>query len=324
MDREGALAAAAAFGVRADDAVELSGGYVNEVWLTAPQRAVVRAYGRLHVSRHALRFEHSVIQHAAQKIRMVAPPRTDPQGRTFRLIGGAFVAVFAYIEGSTGDRGAQAGAACAQALAAFHRAMADFHPGTGARAVRSLGILPWFRERILRLSSDRLLARSVAWDDVLQGCADATVGIAGVGSTLPILVVHGDPHPDNFVIENGAVRGLLDFDFAHETERVYDVATAIDAFSREDEDAPLDIEAGRALARAYHAAAPLTPEEWYVIPDMMLRRNAALVWHVVNAHSARRPGDVGNAARYVARINEIRARAHELRGLGPRRTEAAL
>lgn len=321
MQRERALAAARAFGVQADDAIELPGGYVNGVWLTAPERAVVRVYGRLHVSRHALRFEHSVIDHAAQKLRLVAAPRRDPEGETFRLIEGSFVAVFPYIEGTTGDRSESAADACAVMLAAFHRAMSDFHPGRGARAVRSLGILPWFRERIIRLASDKLLARSVAWDDVLRGCADATVDIAAAVASLPILVVHGDPHPDNFVMALGAVKGLIDFDFAHETERVYDVATLIDTFARMDEDAPLALPRARAIARAYHAAAPLTPAEWHVLPAMMIRRNAALVWHVVSAHSARVPGDVGNAARYVARINELVARIRELRALAPEKAK---
>jgi Ser/Thr protein kinase RdoA (MazF antagonist) len=120
-----------------------------------------------------------------------------------------------------------------------------------------------------------------------------------------LATVHGDPHPDNVVVADGRVRALLDFDFAHETERLYDVASGADAFGRAVEGAPLDLAAALGFANAYQAEARLTDEEWELVPDLMIRRNAFLVWYIVSRHGQRAFGDVGNADRYARRVAEL-------------------
>ena len=122
---------------------------------------------------------------------------------------------------------------------------------------------------------------------------------------LPLATVHGDPHPDNFVVAGGLVAGLIDFDFSHETERAFDVGSAMDAFARADEEADLDVSLAAGIARAYHAAVPLGDAEWAMLPDFMLRRNAFLMWYVVSRHSQRAFGDIGNAERYARRVLEL-------------------
>jgi Ser/Thr protein kinase RdoA (MazF antagonist) len=126
--------------------------------------------------------------------------------------------------------------------------------------------------------------------------------------------VHGDPNPGNVVsVQAGEVRGLIDFDFAHETERVYDVGTLLDEFARDGDDAPLDVARVTPLVSAYAQEAPLTPDERELLPEAMVRRAATLVWYVATRHGERMPGDVGGAPRYAARAAEIVANANAIR-----------
>jgi len=71
MTADDALRVAGSFGVDVRDAAaeRLSGGYSNESWhVRGPSAAaVVRRYGRLHVSRAALVFEHAVAEHLAAR-----------------------------------------------------------------------------------------------------------------------------------------------------------------------------------------------------------------------------------------------------------------
>ena len=106
---------------------------------------------------------------------------------------------------------------------------------------------------------------------------------------------------------------MIDFDFAHETERVYDVGTLLDEFARAHDDAPLDLDRIPPLLAAYGDEVPLAPDERELVPEAMLRRAATLVWYVVTRHGERVPGDVGGAPRYAARAAEIVARANEIR-----------
>lgn len=300
---------ARAWGFAPDSARELGGGYSNESFLVRARGAdarvcdlVVRRYGRLHVTRNAIAYEHAVQRYAAERCAGVGAPYEDAEGQTFRLIDGAFVAVLPYARGTTGDRVAYASAATL--LGAFHRATIGFraaHP----RVTRSLRTLAWLRERFVRFANDRLLARALDWDALVVAVAGATARLAPLESRLPIAVVHADAHPDNVVTRGGTASALIDFDFAHETERAYDVATAADAYARTDEDAPLDPARFLAYARAYDAAVPLGPAEWKALPDLAIRRNAMLVWYVVTRHGGRARGDVGSAARYVARACEL-------------------
>ena len=317
MNAGDALRLAAHFGVEGVGAHELEGGYSNENWRVMRADAtsvVVRKYGRLHVTRRAVFFEHAVMRHAAAHLPAVHASLAGPDGDSILLDEGSFIAVVPYVEGVTGERAAAP--AAAEALAAFHRAMVDFHPPR-PRATRTVGALAWLRNRLLRFAADPSLARRLPWDAVILAVSGALARFVPHAARLPLSTVHGDPHPDNFVVDRGKIVALLDFDFTHETERAYDVATAADAFARADEDAPLDRDAAEAFAHAYHVAAPLATEEWRFLPELMIRRNAMLVWYVVTRHGERAAGDIGNAERYARRVAELDAWARERRPPAP-------
>jgi Ser/Thr protein kinase RdoA (MazF antagonist) len=305
-----ALRIAGDFGVdlRGAGAERLSGGYSNESWHVAGPAAavVVRRYGRLHVSRAALTFEHAVAEHLAAAGAAVHAPLRDADGATLRVDAGGFVAALPWVDGVTGLRDRVTGEAAARALARFHLAGRDMHVAGGMRATRFLGIMPWLIARFQRFAAaDSPTARALPWDDLIVAVSASTARLATRARLLPAAIVHGDPNPGNVVVHAGEVRALIDFDFVHESERVYDVGALLDEFGRADDDGPLVYERLGPLVAAYASEAPLTEEERAALPDAMLRRAATLVWYVVTRHGERSPGDVGGAARYAERVREI-------------------
>jgi homoserine kinase type II len=311
-----ARAVAAAFGVDASDAAvtELPGGCTNEsVRVTASAAdVVVRRYGRLHLDAAGIAFEHALLAHVAGRVAEVRAPLRDADGATYRRDGGAFVAVFPYVAGTTGARDLAAGRAAAEVLARLHRAARDLHVSDGTRSARFLGTLPWLHETFKGLAGGGSpLARALPWNDLIVALGAATIRLAPMARTLPIVIVHGDPNPGNFIVADGMVRGLIDFDFAQETERIYDVGAFVDEFARDDDDASLRIDRIAALVAAYAAEAPLSENERAALADAMLRHAAFLTWYVVTRHGERVPGDIGGAPRYAERVREI-ARGFEV------------
>lgn len=297
--------------------MELTGGYSNESWRVESSRGafVVRKYGRLHVTRAAIAFEHAVMTYLAARTPEVFPPLHDRMDATMILDEGAYVAVFPYIAGETGARDRPAGIRVAQALARLHRAAQGIHVSSGMRTSRFLGMLPWLRERFNRFASDPLLARQLPWDALIAAVTAAAARVAPVVERLPTLIVHGDINPSNVVHLGDTVRGIIDFDFAHETERVYDIGVLVDEFARKHDDGALIYARVAPLIAAYAQGAPLSDAERQVVPDAMIRRAATLVWYVVTRHGERVPGDIGGAPRYAKRVLEIAAHAEKLRAL---------
>lgn len=319
MTGEDALAIAAHFGIDVAGAATtpLEGGYSNEIVRLdgAHGRYVVRRYGRLYVTRRAIAFEHVVTAHAAERMPEIVAPLRDASGETIaRAPGGGIAAVLPYVEGETGRRDVASGTAAARVLARFHRAMHDVHVASGLRSTRFVGTLSWLRERFVRYAGDPLVGRALDWSALVTATTAATARLAPRTNALPHVIVHGDPNPGNVVIAaSGQVRGLIDFDFAHETERVYDLGVLLDEFARAGDDAPLILDRIGPLIAAYDDEAPLSREEREVVPEAMLRRAATLAWYVATRHGERVPGDVGGAPRYAARVAEIAASARVIR-----------
>ena len=275
---------------------------------------MVRRYGRLHVTRSAIAFEHAVMTHAARRMPEVVAPLRARSGTIVVAPGGGLCAVLPYVDGTAGRRDIETGRAVARVVGRFHHAMHDLHVVGGMRSLRFLGALPWLRERFMRFAADPLVARKLGWSELVAAVTAATARVAPLAAQLAHVVVHGDPNPGNAIAgEPGDVRALIDFDFAHETERVYDVGTLLDEFARAGDDAPLELERIGPLVTAYAEEAPMTHAEREVVPEAMLRRAATLVWYVTTRHGERVPGDVGGAPRYAARVAEIVARAAEIR-----------
>jgi homoserine kinase type II len=294
----------------------LDGGYSNESWRVDAVGGsyVVRRYGRLYLSAKALAFEHAIIEHASARMAEVYAPLRDPAGASYRLDDGAFVAVFPWVDGTTGARDRTVGVLAARTLAAFHRAGRDVHVAGGTRSSRFLGIVPWLCERFKRFAAaGSPVARALPWDDLIVALGASAMRVAPLAAQLPSTIVHGDPNPGNVVVGGGAVRALIDFDFAGESERIADVGAFVDEFARDDDDGALDLARAAALVDAYAQAAPLNAAERRLLPDAMLRHAATLVWYIVTRHGERAPGNVGGAPRYARRVSEIAANLEALR-----------
>ena len=319
MNAADALAIAERFGLAADGAivVALPGGYSNDIArVDVPGgRFVVRRYGRLHVTRAAIAFEHAVVAHAADRMPEVVAPLRDPAGATIvDAPHGGLASASPYIAGRTGGRDLPTARAAAAVLARFHRAQADVHVSGGLRTARFVGTLAGLRERFAGFAADAATRRALDWDALVAASTSAVARVAPAAARLPIAIVHGDVNPGNVVaVEPGVVNGLIDFDFVHETERVYDVGVFVDEFARADDDAPLDLARVAPLVAAYDDAAPLAPQERALLPEAMLRHALTLTWYVATRHGERVPGDVGGAPRYAARAVEIVANAGALR-----------
>ena len=275
----------------------------------------MRRYGRLHVTRAAIAFEHAIMTHAAARMPEIAAPLRDAEGNTVVTApDGGLAAVLPWIDGETNRRDPATMRAAVRVLARFHVAMRGVHLAGGMRSTRLAGHLPWLRERFNRFASDPLLARALDWSALVTATTAATARVVPLAARLPHVVVHGDGNPGNFVsTAPGEVAGLIDFDFAHETERVYDLGVFLDEFARPRFAAPLDLALIGPLLDAYASEAPLAASERELIPEAMVAHAAMLVWYVVTRHGERVPGDVGGAPVYAARVAEIVAQAGAIR-----------
>ena len=295
----------------------LAGGYSNQTLRVdaAAGRFVVRRYGRLHVTAAEVAFEHAVATHAAARMPEIVAPLRSSDGRTVaQAPDGGLAAVFPYVDGVTGRRDPATASAAARVLARFHRVVRGVHVAGGMRSLRFVGSFAALRERFVRFAADPLVGRALDWDALVAAMTAATARAAPLAAALPHVIVHGDPNPGNVVTRTaGDVRALIDFDFAHETERIYDLGTLLDEFARDGDDAPLELASIAPLVASYEEEAPLAREERELVPEAMLRRTASLVWYVATRHGERTPGDIGGAPRYAARVAEIVAAAEAIR-----------
>ena len=102
-------------------------------------------------------------------------------------------------------------------------------------------------------------------------------------ASLPLQVIHGDLAYTNVLVNDGAVSGMLDFEFAAADMRAADLACGLyvtTVRSTEPERWPLL----EALAAGYRRSIPLDPVEAAAIPELMRRRSAFGIVHWIGRH----------------------------------------
>lgn len=200
----------------------------------------------------------------------------DRDGRTVQQVAGRPACLIAFLEGISPDRpiAAQA-AAVGDALARMHGALADFE---GSRP-NSLDRNGW------RAIADRCNAAEL--DEIQAGLAkriDAELMLADRSwpDHLEHAPIHADLFPDNVLMLDGKVTGIIDFYFACRDIRAYDLAVTHAAWCFAPDGSGFDEAVSEALITAYRTGFGLTAEEEAALP--MLARGACLRFLVTRAY----------------------------------------
>ncbi len=196
-------------------------------------------------------------------------PRTihDRDGAASRIVGGKAVALIEFLPGVSPDRPTAAQArAVGGALAQVHLAARDFamsrpnrlDPAASARTLRACG-----PAALAAIDPD--LPRVVALTEEVRQAWPAD---------LPQSVIHSDLFPDNVLMLDARVTGMIDFYFACSDAMAYDLAVTHAAWGFDKAGRRFEPAVGRALVAGYHSVRPLAPRERQALP--LLARGAAL------------------------------------------------
>lgn len=99
---------------------------------------------------------------------------------------------------------------------------------------------------------------------------DSFIARLAAGPAIPWGIVHHDPNPGNVLVDReGKVVALLDFDEAHSSHLLTDVAGTIRYWATRPEGFSLDTEWAALQAAAYHTRRPLSAWEWSLLPDFL-------------------------------------------------------
>lgn len=196
-------------------------------------------------------------------------PRTihDREGASHRLYNGKALALIEFLPGvSVSEPTPEQARAVGSALAQVHLAAANFP----AQRSNSMGPAAWRQlvadcgERLEAIHPElgRIVERELK---VLAECWPAD---------LPRGVIHADLFPDNVLMLDARVTGLIDFYFACTDIIAYDVAVTHAAWCFNSDGTGFDSALSAALMEGYEAVRPLSEAERAALP--VLARGAAM------------------------------------------------
>lgn len=201
-----------------------------------------------------LPFFIALLDHLAGAGAPVPRAIADRGGVQIQTVAGRPACLIEFLNGVSVSRptAAQAGAA-GRALGTMHAALRDF---TGSRP-NSLGLPGWhaLAERCgadldkIRPGLRHIVADELAWLD------------AHWPAHLPQAVVHADLFPDNVLMLDDAVSGVIDFYFACTEIRAWDLAVTHAAWCFDNDGAGYHPALGAALVGGYDASFGLSAEE---------------------------------------------------------------
>lgn len=205
-------------------------------------------------------------------------PRTihDREGRLFRLHDDKALALIEYLPGvSVSEPTPGQARAVGAALAGMHRAAADF----AATRDNGMDVAEWQRladacEPAGLARIDPALAELVARE--LPRLA------ASWPADLPRSVIHADLFPDNVLMLGDKVTGLIDFYFACNDIRAYDVAVTHAAWCFGADGRSFRPDLSAALLSGYESVTPLLPQERAALP--LLAQGAAMRFTMSRAY----------------------------------------
>ncbi len=196
-------------------------------------------------------------------------PRTihDRLGKSFRLVDGKAVALIEFLPGVSVGRPTPAQArAVGAALARMHLAAQGFgrHRGNTLDPAANVATLARCGEAAL----SRIDPALPVWVGKGQGL------LRQWPAELPQSVIHSDLFPDNVLMLDDHVTGMIDFYFACTDAMAYDLAVTHAAWSFEPGGDSFRPEIGTALVQGYLSVRPLKEEELAALP--LLAQGACL------------------------------------------------
>ncbi|HEV2126883.1 MAG TPA: phosphotransferase, partial [Chloroflexota bacterium] len=273
----------AGYGVRPRSlrATALAGGWENLNLLIKAddERFVLRRYDV--TAPPEVRWELELLRFLTARGYPTAPLVKRTDGSLAGVFGGRPAALFGFV---AGRHPAWDSAAAAEQAAMAIGLLHDCTRGLALRYPRT------------RMENRRRLTRFLAWLDRDEG-GGATEGalqrlgeqvrqfvavletrLADAQGALECGVVHHDAHGNNVLVdEQDQLVALLDFDDAHETYLLADVAVLLDYWATDHETHNLHLERAARVLRGYRQARsrPLTAGEWALLPDLLALFNLA-------------------------------------------------
>lgn len=214
-----------------------------------------------------LPYFHDMLAHLHGKGCRVPRFIEDREGCWLHDIAGRKGCLIEFLSGvSVSEPGASDAAEVGRALGEMHDALADF---AGQRP-NPLGQSAWrpLSERCDDLATEALLPG--LGERIAKECDYLDANWPG---ELPRSAIHADLFPDNVLILDGRVTGLIDFYFACTDTRAYDLAVTHSAWSF-DASNHYCADVGDALVNGYRGRMPLTKAENEALP--LLARGACL------------------------------------------------
>ena len=238
---------------------------------------VVRAYNV--TAPEEIGYELALIEHlTAHGFRTAAVHRRRDGGLISDLQGRA-AALFDFVEGGPIDPDAAENRVRIAALTGELHHITHGWIGPGRRSRTDPGRLRRFEQ--LAAETPEIAARA----DVRQFLGEIAIleedfrrGLEAAGEALPRGAIHHDLNPGNVLADGtGEIVALLDFDEAHESELVFDLASLLHYWALpERESVPeMDPRRVREIVGAYEPVRPLTRAERMVLPAAVLMFHAA-------------------------------------------------
>ncbi|WP_310497196.1 homoserine kinase [Sandarakinorhabdus sp.] len=216
----------------------------------------------------------ALIGHLAAKGLPVPGPVLDRQGRALQTLNGRPACLIHFAPGvSVTEASPDTCHAVGAALGAMHQAVADF----GQVRANSLGPTSW------PVLAARCTGRLAEIDQALPALVTAGLAAAADWPTgLPIATIHADLFPDNVLLLDGRVTGLIDFYFACTDVRAYDYAVTHAAWCFSADGRHHHADRASALFTGYTSALALSAAEIAALP--VLGQGAALRFTLTRAY----------------------------------------
>ncbi len=202
----------------------------------------------------------ALMGHLAAKGLPVPGPVADARGQVLQVLNGRPACLIEFLPGVSATEAApDAAREVGAALGQMHRALADF---TAPRP-NALGPASW--PPLAARCAGRLGEIDAGLPDAVARGLDAA---ADWPAELPQSTIHADLFPDNVLMLDGRVTGLIDFYFACTDARAYDVAVTHAAWCFSADGRQFFPERAAGLMAGYLAEVDLTPAERAALPQL--------------------------------------------------------